>query len=81
MQRLEQAVWAFSRSLTRHLLSAEEDDDAYAIDCFAKVRQELAHDLIAARHKPNRALYELSAAINEFPIDERRCVRNAVACC
>lgn len=74
MERLEQAVWCFPRSLTRHLLSAREDDENYARDCRAKLRPDLAEDLIAARHKPTRALYELSAAINEFPIDERRVV-------
>jgi ion channel-forming bestrophin family protein len=72
MVRLEQAVWCFSRSLTRHLLSAREDEAAYANDCRAKLRPELADALIAARHKPTRALYELSTAIGEFPIDERR---------
>jgi len=74
MVRLEQAVWAFPRSLTRHLLSAQEDDADYARDCREKLRPDLAEDLIAARHKPTRALYELSAAINEFPLGDRRIV-------
>ena len=72
MVRLEQAVWAFPRSLTRHLLSAQEDDADYARDCRDRVRPDLAEDLIAARHKPTRALYELSAAIQELPIGDRR---------
>lgn len=72
MERLEQAVWCFPRSLTRHLLSAQEDDADYARDCRRRLRPDLAEDLIVARHKPTRALYELSAAIQEFPIDERR---------
>ena len=37
-------------------------------------RPDLAEDLIAARHKPTRALYEVSAAINEFPIGDQRIV-------
>ena len=74
MERLEQAVWSFSRSLTRHLLSAREDEVNYANDVRAKLRPDLAQDLIAARHKPTRALYEVSAAINEFPIGDQRIV-------
>jgi predicted membrane chloride channel (bestrophin family) len=74
MERLERAVWAFPRSLTRHLLSEREDQVDYAADCRARLRPDLAKDLITARHKPTRALYELSCAINEFPITERRVV-------
>lgn len=74
MERLEQATWCFSRSLTRHLLSEREDQAAFAKDCREKLRPDLAEDLIVARHKPTRALYELSAAISELPIDERRIV-------
>lgn len=72
MLRLEQAVWAFPRSVTRHLLSAEEDDANYVRECCEKLRPDLAKDLIAARHKPTRALYELSMAINDFPLEESR---------
>jgi ion channel-forming bestrophin family protein len=74
MERLEQAVWCFSRSLTRHLLSAREDEADFATECRAKLRPDLAEDLIASRHKPTRALYELSAAINELPIGELRII-------
>jgi predicted membrane chloride channel (bestrophin family) len=72
MVRLEKAVWCFCRSVTRHLLSADEDEADYAADCRNKLRPELAEALIAARHRPTRALYELSTAIAELPIDERR---------
>lgn len=74
MERLEQAVWCFSRSLTRHLLSAQEDAADYATECRQRLRPDLAEDLIAARHKPTRALYELSTAINELPISELRII-------
>lgn len=74
MTRLEQAVWCFCRSLTRHLLSAREDELDYERECREKLRPQLAEDLISARHKPTRALYEVSTALNEFPVDERRIV-------
>lgn len=72
MERLEQAVWSFPRSVTRHLLSEQEDAADFAKDCRERLRPDLAEDLIAARHKPTRSLYEISAAVSEFPIDERR---------
>ena len=72
MARLAAAVWCFPRSLTRHLLSEAEDQADYAADCRSNLRADLAEDLIAARHKPTRALYELSCAINEFPINDWR---------
>jgi hypothetical protein len=72
--RLAGAVWAFPRSMTRHLLSAEEDEQAYCNDVRANLRTELAEDLVAARHRPARALYELSCAIQELPVTTwRRC--------
>jgi ion channel-forming bestrophin family protein len=72
MARLAAAVWCFPRSLARHLLSAEEDDADYAADVRSNLRADLAEDLIAARHKPTRAMYELSCAINEFPLSDWR---------
>lgn len=70
--RLAAAVWCFPRSLARHLLSAAEDENDYADDCRNNLRPDLAEDLIAARHKPTRAMYELSCAINEFPLSDWR---------
>jgi ion channel-forming bestrophin family protein len=72
MARLAAAVWCFPRSLTRHLLSAAEDEYDYAVDVRSNLRADLAEDLIAARHKPTRAMYELSCAINEFPLSDWR---------
>ena len=70
MVRLEQAVWAFPRSLTRHLLSEQEDQEDFARDCRERLRPDLAEDLIVARHKPTRALYEVTCAISEFPFND-----------
>lgn len=70
MARLAAAVWAFPRSMTRHVLSAREDDAAYAEDCRANLRPDLAEDLISVRHKPTRATYEISCAIDQFPFKD-----------
>ena len=72
MSRLAASVWCFPRSMTRHVLSAREDDAAYAEDVRANMRPELAEDLIGARHKPTLATYEISCAINEFPLSDFR---------
>lgn len=70
--RLAAAVWCFPRSMTRHLLSSVEDEEAYVTDCRANLRSELAEDMIAVRHRPARALYELSCAINDLPLSDWR---------
>jgi ion channel-forming bestrophin family protein len=70
--RLAAAVWSFPRSMTRYLLSPAEDEAAYAADCRTNLPAELAEDLIAAQHRPSRALYELSCAINALPISTWR---------
>jgi predicted membrane chloride channel (bestrophin family) len=67
ISRLAGAVWCCTRSMTRHLLSPAEDEAVYVIDCRSTLRPELAEDLISARHRPARALYELSCAINALP--------------
>jgi ion channel-forming bestrophin family protein len=72
LARLAAAVWCFPRSLARHVLSADEDAADYATDVRSNLRADLAEDLIAARHKPTRALYEMSCAINEFPLSDWR---------
>lgn len=72
LTRLECAVWSFCRATTRHLLSEREDQEEFAKDVRAKLRPGLAEDLIVARHKPTRALYEITCAIQELPFNERR---------
>jgi predicted membrane chloride channel (bestrophin family) len=72
MERLAAAVWAFSRAMSRQFLSANEDEQAYCNDVHANLQPELAKDLVDARHRPARALFEISSAINEFPLSGPR---------
>jgi ion channel-forming bestrophin family protein len=72
MNRLAAAIWCCPRSLTRQVLSDAEDAVDFATDMRSNLSADLAEDLIAARHKPTLALYELSCAINEFPLSEWR---------
>jgi ion channel-forming bestrophin family protein len=68
IRRLAGAVWCCPRSMARHVLSSAEDEAPYVAECRSILCTELAEDLIAARHRPARALYELSCAINDLPI-------------
>lgn len=70
VRRVADAVWLFPRSLQRHLLQPAEDEDDYRKDVLDRVTdRRLAQELLMARHKPSLALFELSSAINEIPLD------------
>jgi len=70
LSRIAFAVWAFPRSLRRHLLSEYEDEESFVADVKATLPEPFASDLInSKRHRPSRALFELSTAINELPIE------------
>ena len=62
------SVWAFSRSMQRHLWGFHEDDAAFQRDVREKLDPREAEGLITARHKPTRANHDLSRAINELPL-------------
>ena len=75
LDKLAKVTWAFPRSLTRHLLSPEEDEEAYQKDVrekFASIDPEVGEGLIGARHRPVRALFELSRAVDNLPIPSFR---------
>ena len=73
MKRVANAVWLFPRAEQRHLLSPREDEEPYQ----KAVRERLgdydpvlADDMVSfTRHRPSRALYEMTSAINEIPIE------------
>ena len=73
-RRITTAVWLVPRTLQTHLLNPAEDAAAYAAELRNQLvcgeeEAELAADLLAARHKPTLALYELSCAVNDVPLD------------
>eukprot|EP00591_Stephanopyxis_turris_P013526 CAMPEP_0195511510 /NCGR_PEP_ID=MMETSP0794_2-20130614/3794_1 /TAXON_ID=515487 /ORGANISM="Stephanopyxis turris, Strain CCMP 815" /LENGTH=364 /DNA_ID=CAMNT_0040639113 /DNA_START=323 /DNA_END=1417 /DNA_ORIENTATION=+ len=71
-ERLANAVWSFSRSLTRHLLSEEEDEEAYRKDVMERLNPVFAQDLISARHRPCRSMQEITSALRDMPLDTRK---------
>lgn len=67
LERLADTVWAFSRSLMFHLLGSLEDGAAYTKDLSKLRDQEFAVDLSNVRHKPTRALKEMTDALAAIP--------------
>ena len=61
--QLSKSVWAFSRSLARHLTPPEEDEAAFQRDVRERLDPEQAEALIAADHRPNRAMFDIGKQI------------------
>ena len=66
--RVSNAVWAFNRCLMRHLSNPKEDEDKFEVELRSKLSPELTDQIIGAVHRPNRAMQELSAAVNGLPM-------------
>lgn len=64
MATLATAVWEFPRALTRHLLSADEDESNFALAMRERLSREQADAIINARHRPTKALFDLSCAVD-----------------
>ena len=62
-------TWAFVRSMKRHLSPPAEDEEAYVTEIRSKLSPHQADALIGAAHRPNRALYDLSVAIEKVRSD------------
>ena len=61
-------TWAFVRSMKRHLSPPEEDEEDYIAELKSRLTPEQAEAIISATHRPNRALYDLSIAIEKLPM-------------
>jgi putative membrane protein len=60
---LADAVWSFPRSLQYHMLGPLEDGLDYAEDLQKLKNKAFANDLLSVRHKPTRALREITAVL------------------
>jgi putative membrane protein len=58
-------TWAFVRSMKRHLSPPQEDENDFISEIKSRLAPEQADALIGATHRPNRALYDLSVAIEK----------------
>ena len=61
-------TWAFVRSMKRHLSPPEEDEEDFCAEIRARLTPSQADAIISAVHRPNRALYDLSVAIEMLPM-------------
>ena len=68
LRRLARAVWSFVRSLKRHLSNPDEDEEPFRAELYEKLPTEMADAIIAAVHRPNRAMFEISCAVNDLPM-------------
>lgn len=68
LNQLALAVWSFARSLARHLTPPEEDEEQFQADVRERLKPEQAEALIAAVHRPNRAMFDIGCAINDLPM-------------
>lgn len=73
LNRIRDTIWAFPRALARHLLSEREDEENYCQAVREQLDEPFASELIRwKRHRPSRALFEMSNAINELPLEMYR---------
>lgn len=61
-------TWGFVRAMKRHLSPEEEDEEAFQTELFEKMPEAQAQKIIDAAHRPNRALQDLSYAIDNLPM-------------
>jgi putative membrane protein len=69
-------TWAFVRSMKRHLSPPDEDEEDYIAEMKSRLTPAQAEAIISANHRPNRALYDLSVAIEKLPMHFLR--KNAI---
>ena len=68
LNRLALCTWAFVRSMKRHLSPEWDDEEAFQIELKEKLPAEQAQMILDAAHRPNRALQDLSTAIENLPM-------------
>lgn len=68
LQQISLCTWAFVRSMKRHLSPPAEDEDDFQLELRSRLGPEQAQAIIDANHRPNRALYDLSVAIENLPM-------------
>jgi len=68
LDALALATWAFVRAMKRHLSPEWEDEEDFKRELYEKLPPMQAHAIIQAAHRPNRALFDLSVAIENLPM-------------
>lgn len=68
LKDLSLCTWAFVRAMKRHLSPEDEDEEAFQKELYEKLPEQQAAKIIEAVHRPNRALQDLSLAIENLPM-------------
>ena len=68
LNMLALCTWAFVRAMKRHLSPEDEDEEDFRKELYEKLPEQQAAAIIAAAHRPNRALQDLSYAIENLPM-------------
>jgi ion channel-forming bestrophin family protein len=68
LKSLALCTWSFVRSMQRHLSPADEDEDDFKKEITTKLPAAQAAAILSAIHRPNRALQDLSFAIENLPM-------------
>ena len=68
LKTLALCTWAFVRAMKRHLSPEDEDEDDFQKELYEKLPHGQAAAIIGAAHRPNRALQDLSVAIENLPM-------------
>jgi len=68
LRQVSLMTWAFVRSMKRHLSPPAQDEADYVAEIKGKLSPSQADAMISATHRPNRALYDLSVAIDRLPM-------------
>jgi len=68
LRQVSLLTWAFVRSMKRHLSPPEEDEREFVLELNARLTPAQADAIVKATHRPNRALYDLSVAIDRLPM-------------
>jgi len=72
LERLSLCTWAFVRSMKRHLSPEWEDEQFFKNELYERLPKQQAEAIISAAHRPNRALFDLSCAIENLPMNFMR---------
>ena len=75
LTRLSRANWLLARSLMNRFLSDAEDEAAYCAEVQATLEDDdakLVHRILQAPDRAAAALVELSLAVDNLPVDEKR---------
>ena len=68
LRQVALATWSFVRAMKRHLSPPSEDEEDFKRELRERLPAKQAEAIINAAHRPNRALFDLSMAIENLPM-------------